>query len=114
MAMRTKTTMTSTEPRMSVKAIPHDPMLPRDTDRCRCMSCGLYFNSTYAFGEHRVGGWEEDGTHRRCLTLEELRGRGWQQQPAGHWLPRKMTASGLHALRPAADPTEPVPEEGGG
>ena len=67
-----------------------DQKLPIGSRMCKCPTCGLYFNSPGAFGEHRVG---EIGTPaRRCLTAEELvakgwgaRGRGpyWTSQPGG-------------------------------
>jgi hypothetical protein len=69
---------------------PGDPMLPRGSDHCRCLGCGEYFNSTYAFSEHRVG---RVGTpERRCLTAVERRSAGWKQGPLGHWLTPRMGA----------------------
>ncbi|HEX8784191.1 MAG TPA: hypothetical protein VF764_12510 [Steroidobacteraceae bacterium] len=59
-----------------------DPMLPRGTDKCMCPTCGLYFNSSYAFGLHRTGPWEA----RTCLTVETMRARGWAQTKTGHWI----------------------------
>ena len=48
-------------------------------DRNQCPSCGLYFNSTYAFDKHITGKYGKrlpDGTYaphtRRCRTLAEM------------------------------------------
>jgi hypothetical protein len=87
-----------------ITAIPDDPMLTPNTDRCRCMACGLYFNSSYAFGEHRVGNWESRGENRHCLTLDEMTAKGWSQMERGHWVPRRMPASAVQKRVPAADP----------
>lgn len=60
-----------------------DPMLPIGSDKCLCTSCGLYFNSTYAFDNHRTGSY---GNGRRCRTADELRARGCSLNATGHWI----------------------------
>ena len=89
-----------------IRPIPDDPMLPPYKDKCRCMSCGEYFNSSFGFEEHRSG---KVGTpERRCLTPEELTAEGWAKNGTGHWISKP---------RPAQAPrrgngvlTEPVEE----
>lgn len=62
---------------------PYDPMLPRDSDRCRCTVCGLYFRRTSTFDAHRIG---RVGTPaRRCLSPDELAARGWSVDAQGYW-----------------------------
>jgi hypothetical protein len=51
-------------------------------DKCRCSACGLYFNSTRAFAEHRVGRY---GIDRRCLSSAELAARGMRLTNSGFW-----------------------------
>jgi hypothetical protein len=56
-------------------------------DRCRCNpttgGCGEYFNSTYAFDQHRTG---EHGVTRRCLTVPEMEARGFVRNATGYWI----------------------------
>lgn len=60
-----------------------DPMLGYGTDHCWCPECGLYFNSTFAFDNHRV---RNPGLpEKRCLSSADLRQRGWGQKTSGHW-----------------------------
>lgn len=75
-----------------------DPMLHSGSDRCWCASCGLYFNSTFAFDRHLRG---KLGTpERRCLTSAELRNSGWRQGDRGHWLsPSKSQIRGSVLLK---------------
>lgn len=68
-----------------------DPMLPRDSDKCRCATCGLYFNSTHAFDRHRVLDSADarrfkDYARRRCLSGIEMRERGMTTSATGHWI----------------------------
>ena len=77
---------------MPVKAIPFDPLLPCSTARCRCLECGLYFNSAGAFGRHRVGPFQSLSS-RRCLSVVELLLAGWVQGPKGHWKRGRRAAS---------------------
>lgn len=73
----------------------HDPMLPRGTDKCRCPSCGEYFNTTYAFDQHRKG---KLGTpERRCLSVLEMSSSRWTQKPSGHWLSPRRGAYDHHS-----------------
>ena len=74
----------------AIKAVLNDPMLRPGTDRCRCMDCGEYFNSSHAFTEHRTGAYGAGGADRRCLSPEELESQGWARNESGHWITRKM------------------------
>jgi hypothetical protein len=51
-------------------------------DHSRCSVCGAFFNSTRAFDKHRVGGW----LARRCLTAEDMLGKGMVRSATGWWL----------------------------
>ena len=66
-----------------------DPMLPHGTDKCQCSDCKLYFNSSYAFGEHRKGPWDA----RTCMTEEELVAAHWVKTETGHWATKGLTRS---------------------
>jgi hypothetical protein len=57
--------------------------------RCRCASCGEYFNSVSIFDRHRVGLWDCAGKHRRCLSVDEMRRRGWLLNPRRFWIERR-------------------------
>ena len=48
-----------------------------------CRSCGLYFNSVAAFDKHRTG---THGKDRRCMTVEEMRGKGMDINGRGFWV----------------------------
>lgn len=52
-------------------------------DHCQCVACREYFNSTAAFDKHRVGKFD---TNRRCLTVEEMRGKGMDKSARGFWV----------------------------
>ena len=81
---------------MSVRHEPNDPMLRQGSDHCRCMECGEYFNSTYAFDLHRVGALP----NKRCLSTLELGSGGWGRGPLGHWLsPQKGAGRAARAER---------------
>ena len=58
-------------------------------DRCQCSrgtgGCGEYFNSTYAFDQHRTG---RPGIDRRCLTVAEMEARGFVKNAAAFWKTR--------------------------
>lgn len=69
-----------------------------------CRSCGLDFTSVRDFDSHRVGVheytyWEglrmdpprEDG--RRCLTIEEMRAKGWALDTHRRWRRRQRSMS---------------------
>ena len=51
--------------------------------RNQCQGCKQYFNSNYAFDKHRTG---EHGVDRRCLTSEEMLGRGMSLNHANFWI----------------------------
>jgi hypothetical protein len=63
-------------------------------DRFRCMMCGDYFNSTYAFDQHRRGEYGRitvrgrktrlEGNTRRCLTVMDMQSAGWNNRD-GYW-----------------------------
>jgi hypothetical protein len=52
-------------------------------DRCKCVSCGLYFNSTAAFDKHRSGAYATD---RRCLTVTEMADKGFRTNKRGFFV----------------------------
>ena len=56
--------------------------------RNQCGRCKEYFNSNSAFEMHRTG---EHGVDRRCMTVEEMRGRGMDVNDAGFWITEHMT-----------------------
>jgi hypothetical protein len=58
-------------------------------DRCRCSSCGLFFNSTAAFTKHRSGKYPNG---RRCLSEAELTAKGYAINAAGFWTTGAMPA----------------------
>ena len=51
--------------------------------RCVCRGCDEYFNSVRAFDRHRV--WESP-TVRRCLSTDELVGKGMTINSSGFWI----------------------------
>jgi len=77
--------------------------------RCHCPTCHHTFNSISSFDRHRVGGYQSGGSGRRCLSPEELRGRGWSQNKKGFWIERKRAVpdldlphtGGLHGQEPS-------------
>lgn len=64
-----------------------------------CTLCGQDFGGVRAFDAHRVGSHDHcfDLSHpdgRRCLSVEEMAGRGLQRNSAGRWsLPWSLTLS---------------------
>lgn len=58
-------------------------------NRCQCTACGQYYNSVSVFDRHRVGGWENYGCNRRCLTEIEMQARGWVKTRKGFWIERQ-------------------------
>tara|TARA_R110000822_G_scaffold9644_1_gene37247 strand:+ start:197 stop:421 length:225 start_codon:yes stop_codon:yes gene_type:complete len=56
-------------------------------DRNQCPGCGHFFNSTYAFEKHRKG---EHGVDRRCLTPDEMEGKGMSINASGFWIGKSM------------------------
>jgi hypothetical protein len=94
-------------------------------NRCRCASCGEYFNALTAFERHRYGAYAPITATdtRQCRTPAEMMAWGWSQNPAGFWCrpgpqeqsqpPRKSRAGadgvrGITGNRPA-----PLPPVGG-
>ena len=64
-------------------------MSPKPTgDRCLCRTCGQYFNSTGMFDRHRLGRHDLFAPHfgRRCLTVTEMRERGYVVGAKGFWI----------------------------
>ncbi len=57
--------------------------------RCQCSACEQGFNRESTFNKHRVG---VIGVDRRCLTVEEMKDRGWRKNDLGFWLqaPREV------------------------
>jgi len=51
--------------------------------RCQCRACDEYFNSSFAFDKHRIG---EHGKNRRCMTTDEMLGKGMERNKALFWV----------------------------
>jgi hypothetical protein len=68
---------------------------PLTGDRCVCAACGLKFASTYAHDRHRVGTFKP--LNRHCLSVAELRTKGWSPNDLGFW--RKPAPAGAFAER---------------
>jgi hypothetical protein len=49
-----------------------------------CSGCGYDFTSTRLFDAHRVGRYEP--FERRCLDVEEMQAKGWEQDERGRWV----------------------------
>jgi hypothetical protein len=62
--------------------------------RCQCASCGELFNSVSVFNRHRVGGWENRGTNRHCLTIPQLQAKGWSLNARFFWIERSRIDKG--------------------
>jgi hypothetical protein len=57
----------------------------------QCSACGQDFTSLRLFDAHRVGQHEylcsaEHPDGRRCLSVGEMRGRGWEPDARGRWV----------------------------
>jgi hypothetical protein len=52
--------------------------------RCRCPSCGLFFNSIAGFDKHRIPDELFDG--RRCRSESEMLAAGMGTNTAGYWV----------------------------
>ena len=83
-------------------------------DRCRCATCGEYFNSTFAFDRHRVGGYQTatKPSTRRCLTVAEMAAKGMSVNPAGFWVTETRAQRAQRSLgveRSGGDLSGPVP-----
>ena len=68
-------------------------------DRNQCQGCNLFFNSTFAFDKHRTG---EHGIDRRCMTVDEMEGRGMGKNTSGFWISSVMPADFTFQARPEA------------
>lgn len=51
--------------------------------RNECPTCGELFNSNAAFDKHRTGHF---GIDRRCMTVEEMHGKGMCKNAGGWWV----------------------------
>jgi hypothetical protein len=78
--------------------------------RCRCAACRDFFNSTSSFDRHRVGNWTERGSHRRCLSAQEMIERGWKRNTAGFWIERQRSLPSLDGARESGDRVRPSAE----
>jgi hypothetical protein len=56
-------------------------------DRNQCQGCKAYFNSVKAFDKHRTG---KHGVDRRCLTEDEMLGKGMSVNKDGFWITKAM------------------------
>lgn len=57
--------------------------------RCECTGCGELFNRVSTFDKHRVGNLAKPGDWagtRRCLTVDEMAGKGWRLNDKGFWI----------------------------
>lgn len=61
------------------------------TRRCQCPTCKEFFRSVSGFDRHRVGAY---GTGRRCLSPEEMEGRGMARDRLGVWARAQKPVSG--------------------
>jgi hypothetical protein len=52
-------------------------------DHNQCAGCEKYFNSSNAFDKHRTG---EHGKDRRCMSTEEMTGKGMATNKGGWWV----------------------------
>jgi hypothetical protein len=66
-------------------------------DRNQCPACDEFFNSTAAFEKHRVGTYGTGTTlhARRCLTPDEMRARGMDQNASGWWVTERMSTGDI-------------------
>jgi hypothetical protein len=97
------------------------PRLKLTGSRCLCRGCGEYFNSVGAFDCHRTGRHVpiNQPSQRRCLTVAEMRDKGWLLNDAGFWITgrlpsfdRKPRVLANTARAGAAIGTDPLPEYG--
>jgi hypothetical protein len=85
-----------------------------------CRACGRDFASTRAFDAHRIGRHaytyaeglqvrppRADG--RRCLTLDEMQGFGWERDRWGRWVhPQALRSRPRKGSYSSPDSREPV------
>jgi hypothetical protein len=74
-----------------------------------CRACGSDFTSVRLFDAHRIGRHEyswsrelEDG--RRCLDIEEMHERGWEQEQNSRWFDPKHVERARQAFRTPSEP----------
>jgi hypothetical protein len=55
--------------------------------RCNCAECGEFFSSERLFSQHRAGAYAkgEEPNTRRCMSAEEMAGKGWRINSRGLW-----------------------------
>lgn len=81
--------------------------------RCFFRGCGEYFNSVRSFDRHRA--WASP-VAQRCLTHEELVGKGMSVNSSGFWITkprRKHRVKAATSRIPAALRVTPVGHQGG-
>lgn len=68
------------------------PKLVNGTNYCECTVCGLFIGGVGTFDLHRVfidkdekGRPIENWERRRCLSIEEMRDKGWRIDENGYW-----------------------------
>lgn len=81
-----------------------------------CRACNEIFNSMAGFDGHRVGSYGEPiykqvgkaqrvightKPERRCLTPDEMRAKGWSQNPKGWWITETRDKEGVPEEEPA-------------
>ena len=89
-----------------------DDKLRPGANRCRCATCGEYFNGEKAFDMHRIGEYPTklgQKSTRRCRTWKEMIERGMVKSADGYWITEAMRAPAAHrrakgATRPRAKP----------
>lgn len=82
-------------------------------NRCQCMGCGDFFNSTSTFDRHRTGCFDVPGD-RRCLSGDELIARGWSRNTAGFWIELTMRSTVSRMFRGGRVAASTGPLVGGG
>ncbi len=89
----------NTQPPAGTQPAPQ-PRLQLTGTRNQCAACNQYFATTSAFERHRVGrhakAGEWKGT-RRCLTVEEMKAKGFELREPGVWV------TGAKPAAPAAE-----------
>lgn len=80
-------------------------------DRCRCPTCLEYFNSTYAFDQHRKGkfGPIDRSSPRYCLAPEEMTHKGFSKNNKGFWITAKLRISDPVVARSSGDLSDLAP-----
>lgn len=58
-------------------------------NRCRCPSCGEFFNSIAGFDKHRTGTYTEG---RVCLSADGMKEIGMDTNSDGYWVTALMPA----------------------